>query len=42
MAQVNRPYVMGELAEANAFIVLDEATEQVRAGERVKVWMFGQ
>jgi len=42
VAQVNRPYVMGELAEANAFIVLDEATEQVRAGERVKVWMFGQ
>ncbi|HMR50462.1 MAG TPA: molybdopterin molybdotransferase MoeA [Arachnia sp.] len=38
---VSRPYALGELSEANAFIVLDESTEHVQAGERVKVWMFG-
>lgn len=39
--QVSSSYALGELTDANAFIVLDEATEYVRAGERVKVWMLG-
>lgn len=31
---------LAELAEANAFIVIDEDTEEVRPGERVEVLMF--
>ncbi len=40
--QVSEPYAMAELADANAFIVLDEHVESVRAGEAVKVWLLDE
>lgn len=38
--QVTDPHALSELARSNALIVLDEATEMVRPGEAVKVWLF--
>ena len=39
---VSMPHALGELAESNALIVLDERVEQVRAGEAVKVWLLDE
>ena len=36
------PHALGELAESNALIVLDERVEQVKAGEAVKVWLLDE
>lgn len=39
---VSMPHALGELAESNALIVLDERVEQVKAGEAVKVWLLDE
>lgn len=40
--QVAMPHALGELAHANALIVLDESVETVKAGQAVKVWLFDE
>nr|WP_231980063.1 molybdopterin-binding protein [Tessaracoccus coleopterorum] len=42
VAPVSMPHALGELAAANALIVVDETVEQVRAGEAVKVWLLDE
>lgn len=39
---VATPYALGELAQCNALIVLDERVDHVRAGEAVKVWLLDE
>ena len=40
--QVAMPHALGELSQANAFIILDESVETVKAGQAVKVWLFDE
>lgn len=40
--QVSLPHALGELAQANALIILDESVESVKAGQAVKVWLFDE
>lgn len=40
--QVSLPHALGELAECNALIVLDESVEGARPGEAVKVWVLDE
>lgn len=40
--RVADPFAMAELARSNAFIVLDEDTELVRAGEQVRCWLLDE
>ncbi len=40
--QVSMPHALGELAAANALIILDESVESVRGGQAVKVWLFDE
>lgn len=42
VTQVTEPYALAELAQANAFIVLDEHVEVVNGGEAVKVWLLDE
>ena len=42
VSQVSAPHALGELAQSNALIVLDESVELVRAGEAVKVWLLDE
>lgn len=38
--QVSMSHALGELAQSNALIILDESVESVRGGQAVKVWLF--
>ncbi|MDO5677765.1 MAG: molybdopterin molybdotransferase MoeA [Propionibacteriaceae bacterium] len=40
--QVALPHALGELAQSNALIILDESVETVKAGQAVKVWLFDE
>ncbi len=42
VAPITMPHALGELAAANALIVVDESVDQVRAGEAVKVWLLDE
>ena len=42
VSQVSQPHALSELAESKILIVLDEDTEQVRAGESVFYWKLDE
>lgn len=42
VTQISRPHALSELAGASVLIVLDEETEQVRAGESVYYWKLDE